>query len=229
MGIVERKEREKERRRKAIVLAAEEVFFTKGLAQATMDEIADRAELSKGTLYLYYGSKEDLYLAVMCKGRQILLNMFENAARKGEGVVEQLRNICQVNLEFYLKYRNYFRMSKFLEDIPAHSQVSEKMMSECSAYGQEYIRVIEEVIQKGINRRVFRQDLEPLEMTILLWLTSKVIIEWFDQLSACCKFDQKFSNLDLARMLHKAHSMTVYAMLTDEARKDYGLELQAMR
>ena len=35
---------------------------------ATMDEIAEAAELSKGTLYLYYSSKEDLYLAVMMRG-----------------------------------------------------------------------------------------------------------------------------------------------------------------
>ncbi|MDL1893205.1 helix-turn-helix transcriptional regulator, partial [Sphingobacteriales bacterium CHB3] len=52
MGIIERKEREKEQRREEIVTAAEKIFFEKGLAIATMDEIAEAAELSKGTLYL---------------------------------------------------------------------------------------------------------------------------------------------------------------------------------
>ena len=57
MGIHERKEREKEHRRDEILNAAQKVFFEKGLQSATMDEIAEAAELSKGTLYLYYGSK----------------------------------------------------------------------------------------------------------------------------------------------------------------------------
>ena len=72
MGIVERKEREKEHRREEIIDAAQRIFFQKGLSAATMDEIAEAAELSKGTLYLYYNSKEDLYLSVMLRGMDIL-------------------------------------------------------------------------------------------------------------------------------------------------------------
>lgn len=60
MGTHERKEREREHRREDILDAAQHVFFEKGLPTATMDEIAEIAELSKGTLYLYYKSKEDL-------------------------------------------------------------------------------------------------------------------------------------------------------------------------
>lgn len=54
MGTTERKKREKERRRNTIIDAAEKVIFSKGLDQSTMTEIAQEAELSKGTLYLYF-------------------------------------------------------------------------------------------------------------------------------------------------------------------------------
>jgi TetR/AcrR family transcriptional regulator len=70
MGITERKEREKEHRKEEIIDAAQKVFFEKGLLLTTMDEIAEIAELSKGTLYLYYKSKENLYLAVMMRGTE---------------------------------------------------------------------------------------------------------------------------------------------------------------
>jgi TetR/AcrR family transcriptional regulator len=50
MGITERKEREKEQRRNAIIDAAEKIFFTKGMDNSTMDDVAEEAELSKGTL-----------------------------------------------------------------------------------------------------------------------------------------------------------------------------------
>jgi len=50
MGIVERRQREKEQRRSAIIDAAEAVFFSKGLEIATMDDVAEEAELSKRKL-----------------------------------------------------------------------------------------------------------------------------------------------------------------------------------
>ena len=58
MGIQERKEREKLQRREDIIDAAEKVFFKKDLDSATMDDVANEAELSKGTLYIYFKSKK---------------------------------------------------------------------------------------------------------------------------------------------------------------------------
>ena len=60
MGIQERKEREKERRRQQIMVAAKRVFSEKGFNKATMEDIAHEAELSPGTLYLYFKNKEEL-------------------------------------------------------------------------------------------------------------------------------------------------------------------------
>ena len=51
MGIQERKEREKERRRQQIMVAAKRVFSDRGFNKATMEDIAQEAELSPGTLY----------------------------------------------------------------------------------------------------------------------------------------------------------------------------------
>jgi AcrR family transcriptional regulator len=45
--------------------AAREVFFTKGFASATMEQIAKHARVSKGTLYLYSTNKDDLYVSLM--------------------------------------------------------------------------------------------------------------------------------------------------------------------
>ena len=54
MGIQERKERERERRRQQIMVAAKRVFSVKGFGKTTMEDIAKDAELSPGTLYLYF-------------------------------------------------------------------------------------------------------------------------------------------------------------------------------
>ena len=75
MGVNERKKREKLKRANDIINAAEKVFFKKGFENATMDDIAAEAELSKGTLYLYFDTKEALYAEIGMRGNDILYNI----------------------------------------------------------------------------------------------------------------------------------------------------------
>ena len=79
MGIAERKEREKEQRRNDIIDAAERIFFKNGAENSTMDDVAREAELSKGTLYLYFRSKEDLQFAISVRGSDILTDMLDQS------------------------------------------------------------------------------------------------------------------------------------------------------
>ncbi|MDX9758361.1 MAG: TetR/AcrR family transcriptional regulator [Bacteroidota bacterium] len=60
-----RKERERLYKRQEIIVAARAVFAIRGFAAATLDEIAERAEFGKGTLYSYFESKEELFETVI--------------------------------------------------------------------------------------------------------------------------------------------------------------------
>jgi AcrR family transcriptional regulator len=64
MGIKERKKREREMRRQQIMVAAKRVFTQKGFEKSTVEDIAREAELSPGTLYLYFKSKDELYASL---------------------------------------------------------------------------------------------------------------------------------------------------------------------
>ena len=64
MGIKERKERERGRRRQQIMVAAKRVFSKKSFNKATMEDIAKEAELSPGTIYLYFKNKEELFASL---------------------------------------------------------------------------------------------------------------------------------------------------------------------
>ncbi|MBN1447254.1 MAG: TetR/AcrR family transcriptional regulator [Bacteroidetes bacterium] len=63
--ILSRKERERLFKRQEIVTAAREVFAMRGYDAATLDEIAERAEFSKGTLYNYFQNKDELFETVI--------------------------------------------------------------------------------------------------------------------------------------------------------------------
>ena len=73
LSTVERRNREKARRQREILLAARRVFFSKGIHRATVDDVASAAELSKGAIYLYFDSKEALLAHLLLEGLQILL------------------------------------------------------------------------------------------------------------------------------------------------------------
>jgi len=72
MGIQERKQRERERRRQQIIVAAKRVFSEKGYSKSTMEDIAREAELSPGTLYLYFKNKDELYASLSLRILQYL-------------------------------------------------------------------------------------------------------------------------------------------------------------
>lgn len=78
MSATTRKEREKERRKAQILEAAQEVFRRKGYQATTMDEVAEEAEFSKGTLYLYFGSKFALFSELSNRVLTTVLDEFKN-------------------------------------------------------------------------------------------------------------------------------------------------------
>jgi AcrR family transcriptional regulator len=70
-----RKERERQFKRREIVDAARVVFAQRGFANATLDEIAEKAEFGKGTLYNYFSSKEELFETVLADGFDEILDI----------------------------------------------------------------------------------------------------------------------------------------------------------
>lgn len=69
-------ERRKDARPKELLASAMELFVERGFASTRLEDVARRAGVSKGTLYLYYANKEDLFKAVV---RQTILPMIDDA------------------------------------------------------------------------------------------------------------------------------------------------------
>jgi TetR/AcrR family fatty acid metabolism transcriptional regulator len=88
-----RREREKLAHRAEIIDAALRVFARKGFFQATLDGVAQEAEFSKGALYLYFSSKEDiLYIAMKEKLLNFNLNLAKDALKRERTFYDELKN-----------------------------------------------------------------------------------------------------------------------------------------
>jgi TetR/AcrR family transcriptional regulator len=218
MGISERKEREKEHRREEIIDAAEKVFFEKGLQNATMDEIADKAELGKSTLYLYYKSKEDLYLAVLMRGSDILYGMFKEVTSTSEPTMKLISNIGDAYYEFFKLHRNYFRMFHFFEYPQMHRQVSEEMMEHCSKNNGRIWSLLVEIIQRGREEGVIQKNLNAIQVAVMLWSNSNSLMRQMDRDDTYWK---KQMGVDLEATLRLTNSLLLEAIMTDEAKEKY--------
>jgi AcrR family transcriptional regulator len=217
MGIHERKEREKEQRRDDILEAAKKVFFEKGLSAATMDEIAEAVELSKGTLYLYYGSKEDLYLAVMMRGLKLLTEMFREVAERSAPTLQILVGFGEAYARFSRVHNNYFRMFLFLQTPQFHKQVSEPMTQSCHSENQKLWDHVIGVIQRGMSEGFIRSDLNPVEVGIIFWSSSTALLMRIDTEVGQW---QSRHGIDLWHTLAVSNRLLFEATLTERGRAE---------
>jgi AcrR family transcriptional regulator len=176
MGIKERREREKENRRQEIVDAAEKVFFSKGMEAATMDDIAGEAELSKGTLYLYFKSKEDLYLQIHLRGNRLLTRFFKQAVKRKKTGVEKLRAIGEAYYRFFIEHPDYFSAVMYYESKDFDLSKDNGCAQECAQAGGETLGVVIDTIRDGIADGTIRSDIDPLKTAVVLWGKSTGII-----------------------------------------------------
>jgi TetR/AcrR family transcriptional regulator len=218
MGIEERKEREKGHRKEEILDAAQKVFFEKGLPTATMDEIADAAELSKGTLYLYYKSKEDLYLGVMMRGMQVLFTEYEVLADSMDSPIGKIVKLGELYRDFFASNRNFFRMFHFLQMPQFHKQVSEEMQLSCGIETKKLWDVVIGIMKQGMEVGTLRSDLNPIEIGIILWSSSTALMLRGD--TEGDRWKERF-NIDISHTLEVSNQLFLNAILTDKGRKEF--------
>ena len=218
MGIEERKEREKEHRKEEILGAAQKVFFDKGLPTATMDEIAEAAELSKGTLYLYYKSKEDLYLGVMMRGMQTLYTEYESLAASPDSPLRKIIKLSELYTAFFASNRKFFRMFHFLQMPQFHKQVSEEMQQYCGVETRRLWDLVIGIMKKGMEAGILRSDLDPIEIGIILWSSSSALMMRGD--TEGDRWKERF-NIDLSHTLEVSNRLFLNAILTDKGRKEF--------
>ncbi len=177
MGTTERREREKLRRKNEIIDSAERVFFSKGLDQSTMDDVAAEAELSKGTLYLYFKSKEELYLAVNERGFQILQTLFSEAISIEQNGLDKIRAIGQAYFKFAQQYSDYFNAMLYYESRDIDFSIENSCARACEEVGTETLKIVASAIQTGIVDGSIRSDLDPFKTAVVLWGQSSGIVQ----------------------------------------------------
>src|SRR5436853_2652703 len=97
-------------RKTELLSAARTIFAKKGFHDATIEEIADAADVAKGTVYLYYKSKKDLYLQALRFGIELLNQELKTKAGAPGTFDERLRSLATSKIAFFDENRDFFRI-----------------------------------------------------------------------------------------------------------------------
>ena len=133
-------------RRAELIDAANAVFARKGFAGASVDEIAKMAGVAKGTVYLYYPSKHDIYWAVLESGIVAL----DKAIREAVGAAPrslkaQLLAVAQTKLAYFDERRDFFRI--FFSELG--SQACEVSTASAAAPALSRARALRRAARRG--------------------------------------------------------------------------------
>lgn len=165
------REQEKLVRQTRIMNAAEQVFLERGMNTATMDQIAQAAQLSKGTLYLYFKNKDDLYLAIATRALSELVDIWQSVkdASGYESGFELYKSLLEVYLEYALEHPDRFRVTlgwsapshALQQDLPAFGEY-QRLLQVASAFGYD-------ALELGKRDGSVRDDLDTASTTFHVW------------------------------------------------------------
>ena len=164
MGTKIRKEQEKENRRQVILDAAEYIMQLNGVYGLNIDMIATETQLAKGTIYLYFKSKEEIIAALSLKGRVLLLRAIQQEVNRHELPIEKLKAIV------YAAY-NFYKENSLLNDLvslyEANSQLVET--AELQNASDNITKLVVEIAQKAKEDGSLKSTINPLHFTFCMW------------------------------------------------------------
>ncbi len=178
MGIQERKEREKERRRQQILVAAKRVFSEKGYSRATMEDIANAAELSPGTLYLYFKNKEELFASLSLRILQYMIIRLEQVeSDTGHGPKDKLNLLKAAMLDVYGFDAASIISMLHLQSSETLKNLSPQVLSEFDRLSDTSMNILANIFKDGIAAGAFA-DFPSRALADCYWSLFSGVILW---------------------------------------------------
>ena len=176
-----RREREKEERRQSILRAAHDVFFESGFRRATVDDVAARAEVSKGTVYLYFESKETIFAHLLLEGLEGLVGYLEEtyAVDRSLAADERLRRLGWAYFQFFHREPLYFRLLMAADRGRFQETVTPQVYQEVLQASLEGLDLVVGAIEQGVEDGLF-DCRDPRQAAAMLWAALNGVLRLMD-------------------------------------------------
>lgn len=163
-----------------IVQAAEKLFAQKGFYLTTLEEIASGANLAKGTIYLHFENKTDLFISIIERKLNVLLKKIEEGIKEEGSPTGEIKKAIKIHLNFLEKNRNFFKILQALSE--EYKKEMEKELTErVIKKNARYLEILQHLIEEAIEHR----EVKPLNArklaVILVGIVHSLTINWISQ------------------------------------------------
>ena len=170
MSSQERREKERENRRSAILKAARKLFFDRGFKSVTVDNIAAKAEVSKGSVYLYFKSKEEIYTQILINDNIAAFEDLKNKfSAKEAPAAELLLGFADNYINYFLNDNELFRI---LMTFMLHADdmiLTDEQNSQLLQTTNDNIHFVSEILQKGVDSGEFSPTINIRQAQNAIW------------------------------------------------------------
>ncbi len=179
MSPQEKRKKEKENKRNNILKAARKLFFDNGFKAVTVDNIAAKAAVSKGSIYLYFDSKEEIYAQVLVADnieRHKELLEFNTKEAPAE---ELLFQYAHHYVDDFFNNKELFRILMTFMLQTEQMNLTPQQNAELIRTTNENIKFISGILQKGIDSGDFSATIDIRQTQNAIWGLLNGVISLF--------------------------------------------------
>lgn len=206
MGIQERKEREFLRREREILDAARCLCCADDWYDVTVEQIAEHAEIGKGTVYKHFASKDEIYARLAMEFQEDTVQRLEQI-RRDLPVMQRLRAMIAVFWEQHQQAESYQRLVQYCERDDFRRTLAGEVQEALAALDARFKAQIDGVLEEGIEQGILpRKSLKALVLGPMAALTGAVRMLWQGALGPESREGQhleEVTNFILAGMLYQ--------------------------
>lgn len=157
------KKSDSEDTKRALLDAARREFAAGGLEGARVDRIAALAGANKQLVYHYFGSKDDLYSAVLQQAYQKIRDQERDLDLAGLPPLEAMRALVEFSFDYLDENREFVSL---IADENTHQGWHVNESAAMEPINRPIIEMIRDTLERGVEEGVFREGLEPLQVYV---------------------------------------------------------------
>lgn len=157
-----------------ILQTAAQLFANQGFEGCSVDDIAAKAKIAKGTIYYHFKSKEEILLALLDEGFSDFVNELKQRLATCRGARDRVEELIDYQVTFFSDRRDFCRV--FLSELwrlESHWKTSVRQIQ------KHYLKPIDDTLREGQKEGIFRRDLHREALTISFFsLVAITTLDW---------------------------------------------------
>lgn len=169
--------------REKILNAARQLFAEKGFGETSVDEIAEKAGVAKGTIYTHFASKDEILITILRIGTMDLTNKIHSIMKQQKSFLDRLKDVTVVFLEYIDHHHHFHRLySVQKEMLPAPISQADDVRRELFLQFKNFLDVMSLYMEEGIKSGCIRKV--PPEEAAFFFPTIVSSAAYYNQFSA---------------------------------------------